>query len=87
MNGKKRMISIIGITLIGAGAIITYALCKAAAIESRLEEQDEVSRLQQELYNLIDTKGLDSQEVLVLSQRLDRAVLKRMKEINANEKR
>ena len=81
------MISIIGITLIGIGTITTYALCKAAAIESRLEEQDEVTKLQEELYNLIDTKGLDSQEVLVLSQELDMAVLKRMKEINANEKR
>ena len=36
------MISMIGITLIAAGVITTYALCKAAAIESRLEEQDEV---------------------------------------------
>ena len=36
------MISIIGLALIGVGTITTYALCKAAAIESRLEEQDEV---------------------------------------------
>ncbi len=36
------MISMIGIALIVAGAVTTYALCKAAAIESRLEEQDEV---------------------------------------------
>ena len=36
------MISMIGIALIVTGTITTYALCKAAAIESRLEEQDEV---------------------------------------------
>ncbi len=36
------MISIIGLALIVTGTITTYALCKAAAIESRLEEQDEV---------------------------------------------
>ena len=36
------MLTIIGIILIGAGTMTTYALCKAAAIESRLEEQDEV---------------------------------------------
>ena len=36
------MISMIGIALIVIGTITTYALCKAAAIESRLEEQDEV---------------------------------------------
>ncbi len=69
------------------GTMTTYALCKAATIESRLEEQDEVANLQKELYHLIDTKGLDSHEVLVLSQRLDIAILKRQKEIMANEKR
>ena len=36
------MISMIGIALIVIGTITTYVLCKAAAIESRLEEQDEV---------------------------------------------
>ena len=81
------MIIIIGLALIVAGTTTTYALCKAAGVQSRLEEQDEVTKLQGELYNLIDTKGLDSHEVLILSQRLDIAVLRRMKEINANEKR
>ena len=81
------MISIIGITLIAIGTMTTYALCKAAGVQSRLEEQDEVTKLQKELYILIDTKGLDSPEVLVLSQRLDIAIVKRQKEINKNEKR
>ncbi len=36
------MLTIIGMALIGVGTMITYVLCKAAAIESRLEEQDEV---------------------------------------------
>ena len=43
------MISMIGIALIVTGAITTYALCKAAAIESRLEEQDEVSKRVKEM--------------------------------------
>lgn len=36
------MISMIGIALIVTGTITTYALCKAAGVQSRLEEQDEV---------------------------------------------
>ena len=32
-----------------AGTMTTYALCKAAAIESRLEEQDEVSKRVKEI--------------------------------------
>lgn len=43
------MISIIGLALIGVGVVTTYALCKAAAIESRLEEQDEVSKRVKEM--------------------------------------
>ncbi len=81
------MISIIGLALIAIGTITTYALCKAAAIESRLEEQDEVTKLKEELYHLIDTKGLDSQEVLVLSQELDIAIIKKQKERMGIEKR
>lgn len=81
------MISIIGLALIGVGAVTTYALCKVAAIESRLEEQDEVTKLQEELYNLIDTKGLDSPEVLILSQELDIAIIKKQRERMASEKR
>ena len=43
------MLTIIGIALIGAGTMTTYALCKAAAIESRLEEQDEVLKRMKEM--------------------------------------
>lgn len=43
------MLTIIGLALIGVGTITTYALCKAAAIESRLEEQDEVSKRVKEM--------------------------------------
>ena len=71
------MVTLIGIIFIALSTFITWALCRTASTSDMTEEEI----LREQLYKAIEEKGLGSPEVLVLSQELDIAIIKKQREL------